>query len=69
MAETDLQKIMNRFTPDRGNLLPLLKDIQDSQKWISPEAVYEVSRFMNISKNDVYSVATFYPVFKLTKPE
>jgi len=64
-----IDNILGQFSPDRSNLLPILRIIQDTNNWISPEAVLEISSFMGISRNDVYSVITFYPVFRLTEPE
>jgi NADH:ubiquinone oxidoreductase subunit E len=64
---SNLDPVYGKFTNDRSNLLPLLRMIQQSEKQISESHVSRISRFMNISRNDVYSVASFYPSFQLEK--
>ena len=62
------REIMVQFTRDRSNLVPILLKVQEIEKYLSPEAITEISRFLDISENDIYSVASFYTQFRFTRP-
>jgi NADH-quinone oxidoreductase subunit E len=63
------REVMTQFTKDRSNLIPILLKVQAVEKYLSPEAIAEISRFLDISENDVYSVASFYTQFRFTSPQ
>ena len=65
MAEK-VEKVIQGFTKDRGNLVPILQKVQEAEKSLTPEAITEISRFLDISENDVYSVASFYHQFRFS---
>jgi NADH-quinone oxidoreductase subunit E len=52
----------------RGDLIPLLQEIQDRSGYLSPESIQEVARLLQISENEVYGVASFYTQFHFTAP-
>ena len=60
------REVMMQFTRDRSNLVPILLKVQELEKYLSPEAIKEISRFLDISENDVYSVASFYSQFRFS---
>jgi len=62
------REVMMRFTRDRSDLIPILLKVQEVEKYLSPEAIKEISRFLDISENDIYSVASFYTQFRFTCP-
>ena len=62
------REVMAQFTRDRSNVLPILQKVQEVEKYLSPEAITEISRFLDISENDIYSVASFYTQFRFTCP-
>ncbi|HSV87075.1 MAG TPA: NAD(P)H-dependent oxidoreductase subunit E [Bacteroidales bacterium] len=59
--EEILQKFPNRQPED---LIQLLHEIQDEHGYLSAEAIGVVSRFLDISVNKIYGVATFYDNFR-----
>jgi NADH:ubiquinone oxidoreductase subunit E len=61
-----VREVMMQFTRDRSNLVPILLKVQELEKHVSPEAITEISRFLDISENDVYSVASFYSQFRFS---
>jgi NADH-quinone oxidoreductase subunit E len=63
-----MRETIKQFTKSRENLIPILQEIQKEEKYLSPEAISEVSRFLDISKNEIYSISTFYAQFRFTKP-
>ena len=61
------RQVMMQFTRDRSNLVPILLKVQELEKYLTPEAITEISRFLDISENDVYSVASFYSQFRFSR--
>jgi NADH:ubiquinone oxidoreductase subunit E len=60
-------EVMMQFTRDRSNLVPILLKVHELERYLSPESIGEISRFLNISENDVYSVASFYSQFRFSR--
>ncbi|MFA5629258.1 MAG: NADH-quinone oxidoreductase subunit NuoE [Dehalococcoidales bacterium] len=60
--------ILKQHSNDRRNLIPILQEVQGKERYISCAAVSEISSYLGISENDVYSVASFYSQFRFTKP-
>ena len=52
----------------RGDLIPLLQEIQDRAGYLSPESIRQVAEMLQISENDVYGVASFYTQFHFNAP-
>lgn len=63
-----LRAILSQFTRNRGELIPILQKVQEVEGYLAPEAVTEISRFLGITENDIYSVASFYAQFRFTRP-
>jgi len=61
-------KIFQEFKGVESELITLLIRIQEQEGFISGESVRRVSRFLRISENQIYGVATFYPKFRFTTP-
>lgn len=53
---------------DRSNLIPLLQKAQGAEGFLSPEAIAGISSLLDISENDIYSVASFYAQFRFARP-
>jgi NADH:ubiquinone oxidoreductase subunit E len=66
--DKNYQKIFREFKGLESDLVPLLIRIQEQEGYISDESVRRISRFLRISENQVYGVATFYPKFRFTAP-
>ncbi|MCJ7763843.1 MAG: NADH-quinone oxidoreductase subunit NuoE [Dehalococcoidales bacterium] len=62
------QGVITQFASDRSNLIPILQKVQEAERFISEEAVAEISRHLSISENDIYSVASFYSQFRFHLP-
>ena len=62
------QGVITQFASDRSNLIPILQKVQETERFISEEAVAEISRHLSISENDIYSVASFYSQFRFQRP-
>ena len=68
MNEKIYLKIFSEFKGVESDLIPLMIRIQEQEGYISRESVRRVSRFLRISENQIYGVATFYPKFRFTAP-
>ncbi len=70
LTKADIQeklgKILADYKGEREELIPILQETQESFRYLPAAAMREIARFLNISTNTVYGVATFYAQFKLT---
>ena len=53
---------------DRGYLIPILQEVQESQGYVSPDAIDEIGAFIGVSSGEIFGVASFYAHFRFTKP-
>ena len=63
-----IKDILERYSENRGSLIPVLQDVQEDFGYLSEEAVEELARLMGISANEIYGVATFYTQFRFNPP-
>jgi NADH-quinone oxidoreductase subunit E len=61
------QQILERYKPDRDNLLMILHELQDHhpQHYLTEDALESAARYLNLTKASVYGVATYYTMFSL----
>ncbi|GAI18060.1 unnamed protein product [marine sediment metagenome] len=62
------KRILNRFGRKRGNLIPVLQEVQGKLGYLPREAMLEIAEFLDMPEIDVYSVVTFYNQFRLNPP-
>lgn len=60
--------ILPQFNRDRANVVPILQKVQEKWGYLSKESIYQISRFLGVTENDVFGVATFYAQFRFTPP-
>ena len=68
MKNKDYIEIFSAFKGEEGDLIPILQRIQEKLGYISDEAIKRISRFLKISENQIFGVATFYSQFRFTAP-
>jgi len=61
-----LEDILTKYEGERGDLIPLLQEVQTRLGYLPAEAMQEVAKFLRLSESTVYGVCTFYAQFKLT---
>ena len=66
--ERETRQVLNRFRRERGDLVPILQQIQGRLGYLPREAMLDVASYLGIPEVDVYSVVTFYNQFRLTPP-
>jgi NADH:ubiquinone oxidoreductase subunit E len=64
-----ISSLMNRYPQKKALILPLLWLAQKQEGFISQEAMTEISELSEMPFMHVYSVATFYTMFRLEKDE
>ena len=74
MAETQtatqaksLDDVLAPFKGHRGALIPILQKVQEEYGYLSQEAIAGISKFLGISRNEIFGVLTFYAQFR-TRP-
>lgn len=61
----ELFTIVEREGASEGALIAVLEKIQESYRYLPPEALMLVSAWLNVPLSQAYSVATFYNAFSL----
>jgi NADH-quinone oxidoreductase subunit E len=67
MPEARLKKIFSVFEGKRGALIPMLQRVQEEFGYLPQEALAQIAWFLKIPLSQVFSVATFYAHFYLTR--
>ena len=68
MKNKDYQDIFSGFKSEEGDLIPLLQKFQEKYGYISEESITYLSRFLKISENQIFGVASFYSQFRFDPP-
>jgi NADH-quinone oxidoreductase subunit E len=68
VKQSKYDKIFSGFKGAESDLLPILLRIQEKDGFISEESVRQISRFLRLSENQIYGVASFYPKYRFTEP-
>ena len=61
-----LEEILARYKGEKGDLIPLLQEVQTRFGYLPEEAMQGIAKFLRLSESTVYGVSTFYAQFKLT---
>jgi NADH-quinone oxidoreductase subunit E len=68
VTSRERMEIFSGCQGEEGDLIPLLQRVQEQHGFISEEAVEHISRFLKISENQIYGVASFYSQFRFAAP-
>jgi len=68
VTTSEYQEVFSGFRGTPGDLIPILQSLQQKQGYISQEAVREISRFLKVTENHIFGVASFYSQFRFTPP-
>ena len=67
--EMDFKPVLAKYPARQtSDLIPILQDVQHLQGYISPEAVREISKHLDLPTSKIFGVATFYNQFRLEPP-
>jgi NADH-quinone oxidoreductase subunit E len=68
MAKDIFKKVMQDFTGEPADLIPVLQRAQEADGYVSADAVRRISRWLKVSENEIYGVTTFYAQFRFSPP-
>jgi NADH-quinone oxidoreductase subunit E len=68
IADIGLSELRREFKGERGDLIPVLQRVQSIFGYLRPETIRSVSRWLKISENEIFGVATFYAQFRFHPP-
>lgn len=60
--------LRREFKGERDDLIPVLQRAQELDGYLHPEAIRWISRWLKISENEIFGVATFYAQFRFHPP-
>ena len=66
-SEKEIEKILGKYPDRQSALLPLLTVTQRQERHISPDAMVEIGRRLDLSPAYVQSVASFYTMYHTEK--
>ncbi len=58
-----LDKILARYGGERGDLIPILQEAQESFGYLPEGVMLRIARFLRLPESTVYGVGTFYAQF------
>lgn len=61
-----LTEILSSYKGERGELIPILQEIQAEFGYLSEEAMAKVAEFVRVAESKVFGVASFYAQFRFT---
>lgn len=64
----ETRQILKKFGKKRGNLIPILQEVQRKLGYFPHEVMLEISHILDIPEIDIYGVVTFYNQFRLNPP-
>jgi len=64
MEEELLEQILASFKGERGELVPILQEVQDNLGYLPEKAMLDIAKFIDLPEGRVYSVASFYTQFR-----
>ena len=60
----DFSPILSKYDHDPKNLISILHDVQAFKGFICKDAILAIADHLSMSPSEIYSVASFYSVFK-----
>lgn len=60
-----LKEILSHYSGKRDELIPVLQEAQEEFRYLPPEVMQEIARFLHLPESAVFGVSTFYAQFKL----
>ena len=64
----DVAALLAPFAPQRGNLIPILQQVQERHAYLAPQALQMVAEHLEMTACEVFGVATFYNQFRFHPP-
>lgn len=65
VIKSRLAEILKSYKADKGELIPILQDVQHELGYLPEEALKEVAKYIRVPESTIFGVATFYAQLKL----
>jgi len=65
LEEEQLRDILSYYKGKKGELIPIMLEVQANFGYLPGEAIQLIADFLNIAEGQVYSVASFYAKLRL----
>ncbi|MHA2035174.1 MAG: NADH-quinone oxidoreductase subunit NuoE family protein [Promethearchaeota archaeon] len=65
--KTKIDKILKVYEHERGSIISILQDIQETYGYLPSNVLYYISKKLDIPLAEIYSITTFYTQFKFKK--
>ena len=65
--QSKVKELVSRYGQGRENLIPILQELCQKKRYLSPEVMSEVALQMELSAAEVYGTASFYSFLDLEK--
>ena len=59
-----ITEILSRHTGQKDELIPILQEVQEEFGYLPSDAMKRVAKFLHLTENTAFGVATFYAQFK-----
>ncbi len=63
-----IQRLLERYNCKKSMLIPIMQDIQEECEYLPVDVLKELSLNLEVPLSRIYSVATFYAMFRLAPP-
>jgi NADH-quinone oxidoreductase subunit E len=64
-SNESIKKVLDKHKyAGRDKLIPILQEVQESEGYLSKDAVVEIGKHLNLPASKIYGVATFYNQFR-----
>ncbi|MFH0768867.1 MAG: NADH-quinone oxidoreductase subunit NuoE [Chloroflexota bacterium] len=63
-----LAELLAPYQGQKSASIPVLQKVQEEFGYLSEESISEIAKFLGLSKNMVYGVASFYAQFRFERP-
>jgi NADH:ubiquinone oxidoreductase subunit E len=60
-----LSEILSSYEKKSSNLIPILQEAQEEFRYLPPEVMLRIAKFLRIPESAIFGVSTFYSQFKL----
>lgn len=65
-VDKEVDEIIAKYQGDKSALIQVLIEVQRQKRWLSKEALKQVSQKLGVALAQIYHIVTFYKAFSLT---
>ncbi len=62
-----LSELLTPYQGQRGATIPVLQKVQEEFGYLPEETISEIAKFLGLTKNEIYGVASFYAQFRFER--